>query len=97
MVKSIPRKTAIIIVVYNAYEYVKICFESLLNDIDSHHEIIIVDNNSDKITKDYLLSLKPHEQIKLIMNKISKSKLNSIFNYSSHFKNVNLIFKRVFK
>ncbi|MDC0054363.1 adenylosuccinate lyase [Candidatus Pelagibacter sp.] len=34
---------------------------------------------------------------KLIMNKISKSKLNSIFNYSSHFKNVNLIFKRVFK
>ncbi len=34
---------------------------------------------------------------KLIMNKISKSKLNSIFNYSSHFKNVNLIFRRVFK
>ena len=34
---------------------------------------------------------------RLIMSKISKSKLNSIFNYSSHFKNVNLIFKRVFK
>jgi len=34
---------------------------------------------------------------KLIMSKISKSKLISIFNYSSHFKNVNLIFKRVFK
>ncbi len=34
---------------------------------------------------------------KLIMSKISKSKLNSIFNYSSHFKNVNLIFRRVFK
>ena len=34
---------------------------------------------------------------KFIMNKISKSKLNSIFKYSSHFKNVNLIFKRVFK
>ena len=33
----------------------------------------------------------------LIMSKISKSKLNSIFNYSSHFKNINLIFKRVFK
>ena len=33
----------------------------------------------------------------LIMSKIGKSKLNSIFNYSSHFKNVNLIFKRVFK
>ena len=34
---------------------------------------------------------------KFLMSKISKSKLNSIFNYSSHFKNVNLIFKRVFK
>ena len=34
---------------------------------------------------------------KLIISKISKSKLNSIFNYSSHFKNVNLIFRRVFK
>ena len=34
---------------------------------------------------------------KFMMSKISKSKLNSIFNYSSHFKNVNLIFKRVFK
>jgi len=34
---------------------------------------------------------------KLIMSKISKSKLNSIFNYSSHFKNVNLIFRRVIK
>ncbi len=33
---------------------------------------------------------------KFLMSKISKSKLNSIFNYSSHFKNVNLIFKRVF-
>ena len=33
---------------------------------------------------------------KFIMSKISKSKINSIFNYSSHFKNVNLIFKRVF-
>ncbi len=34
---------------------------------------------------------------KFIMSKINKSKLNSIFNYSTHFKNVNLIFKRVFR
>jgi len=34
---------------------------------------------------------------KFIMNKISFKKLKDIFNYSSHFKNVNLIFKRVFK
>ena len=34
---------------------------------------------------------------KFIMTKISSKKLNAIFNYSSHFKNVDLIFNRVFK
>ena len=34
---------------------------------------------------------------KFIMTKISSNKLNSIFSYSSHFKNIDLIFKRVFK
>ncbi|MDC0215961.1 adenylosuccinate lyase [Candidatus Pelagibacter sp.] len=34
---------------------------------------------------------------KFIMSKISQKKLKTIFNYSSHFKNINLIFKRVFK
>ena len=33
---------------------------------------------------------------KYIMSKISPKKLKSIFSYSKHFKNVNLIFKRVF-
>ena len=34
---------------------------------------------------------------KSIMGKISQKKLKAIFNYSSHFKNINLIFRRVFK
>ena len=34
---------------------------------------------------------------KYIMKRISQKKLRSIFSYSKHFKNVNLIFKRVFK
>ena len=34
---------------------------------------------------------------KLIMSKISIKRLKSIFSYSKHFKNVNLIFRRVFK
>ena len=34
---------------------------------------------------------------KFIMTKISQKKLKSIFSYSKHFKNVNLIFRRVFK
>jgi len=31
------------------------------------------------------------------MTKISTKKLKAIFNYSSHFKNIDLIFRRVFK
>ena len=34
---------------------------------------------------------------RLIMSKITSKKLKSIFSYSKHFKNVNLIFRRVFK
>ena len=34
---------------------------------------------------------------KFIMSKISTKRLKSIFNYSKHFNNVNLIFRRVFK
>jgi adenylosuccinate lyase len=34
---------------------------------------------------------------KLIMNKISPKKLKRIFSYSKHFKNINLIFNRVFR
>ena len=34
---------------------------------------------------------------KYIMSKISPKKLRSIFSYSKHFKNVNFIFRRVFK
>jgi len=34
---------------------------------------------------------------KYIMSKISQKKIKTIFSYSKHFKNVNLIFKRVFK
>ena len=33
---------------------------------------------------------------KFIMSKIYPKKLKSIFNYSSHYKNINLIFRRVF-
>ena len=34
---------------------------------------------------------------KFITSKISEKKVNSIFNYKKHFKNVNYIFRRVFK
>jgi adenylosuccinate lyase len=34
---------------------------------------------------------------KYIMSKISTKRLRAIFNYAKHFKNVNLIFRRVFR
>ena len=34
---------------------------------------------------------------KYIMSKIPPKKLRTIFSYAKHFKNVNLIFRRVFK
>ena len=34
---------------------------------------------------------------KFIMSKITSKRLKSIFSYAKHFKNVNLIFRRVFK
>ena len=34
---------------------------------------------------------------KLIMSKISINKLRSIFSYTKHFKNINFIFRRVFR
>ena len=34
---------------------------------------------------------------KNITNKVSEKKINNIITYSKHFKNVNYIFKRVFK
>ena len=43
-----------------------------------------------------LFSIK-YQSDKFIMSKISPKKLKEIFSYSKHFKNVNLIFRRVFK
>ena len=34
---------------------------------------------------------------KIIKGKLSKKQIDKIFNYSKHFKNINYIFKRVFK
>ena len=34
---------------------------------------------------------------KIITNSVSNSKINSIFKFSKHLKNINFIFKRVFK
>ncbi len=57
----------------------------------------IVQNYSKKCFSENINLFDLISKDKFIMSKISKSKLSSIFNYSSHFKNINIIFKRVFK
>ena len=57
----------------------------------------IIQNCTKKCFKENLNLLDVILKDKFIMKKISTKKLKSIFNYSSHFKNINLIYKRVFK
>ena len=57
----------------------------------------IVQKNAKKCFAERLDLLSLLLSDKFIISKISPKKLKSIFNYSSHFKNINLIFRRVFK
>jgi adenylosuccinate lyase len=57
----------------------------------------IVQNYAKKCMAENLNLLDVISNDKFIMTKISSKKLKSIFNYSSHFKNIDLIFKRVLR
>ncbi|MDC3036430.1 adenylosuccinate lyase [Candidatus Pelagibacter sp.] len=57
----------------------------------------MVQNYAKKCFKENLDLFNAIQSDKYIMKNISKNKLNNIFSYSRHFKNVNLIFRRVFK
>ena len=57
----------------------------------------IVQNYSKKCFSENLNLLNVLLNDKYVVTKISPKKLKSIFNYLSHFKNIDLIFKRVFK
>jgi len=57
----------------------------------------IVQNYAKKCFSENLNLIDVIRQDKFIMSKISEKKLKTIFSYAKHFKNVNLIFKRVFK
>lgn len=63
------KKTSIIIVTYNALEFIKKLIESLRKYTHPMHEIIIIDNNSQQETKDYLHSLNKYENFKIVFNK----------------------------
>lgn len=59
----------IIICVYNAYEDVKCCIESVLKYTSTPYEIIIVDDNSEELTASYLRGVaEKNINVKLIRN-----------------------------
>ena len=57
----------------------------------------IVQSHAKKCVSQNLNLFEVVKKDNLITNKIPLNKLKKIFNYSSHFKNVNLIFNRIFK
>ena len=57
----------------------------------------LVQNYSKKCFSENLDLFKVIQSDKFIRSKISPKRLKSIFSYSKHFKNINLIFRRVFK
>jgi GT2 family glycosyltransferase len=62
------KQVTIIIVTFNALNYVKNCLESIFKFVKPIHEIIIVDNASDDPTKEYLFSLRDRPNLKIIFN-----------------------------
>jgi len=58
-------KIAIVIVTYNALDFVKICLDSVRRYSTMPHEIIVVDNASESPTRDYL---KQQSDLRLILN-----------------------------
>lgn len=59
----------VIICVYNAYEDVKKCLESVLENTDQPYRVIIVDDNSADLTKNYLIKMaEENSHFKLIRN-----------------------------
>jgi len=70
IIKNIFPKVSIIIPNYNGYPYLKILIESILNKTAyPNYELIIIDNNSNDESKDYLVELSENiNNMKLIFN-----------------------------
>jgi hypothetical protein len=68
--KFLQNKISILFLTYNRYEVTKKCLDSYLKCLENKDilELIILDNNSDSETSDYLISYKKNnEKIKLIL------------------------------
>jgi GT2 family glycosyltransferase len=64
-----PPRASVIVLTWNALEYIRQCADGLLAHTDPRHELIFVDNGSQQETRDYLTRLAAdHEQIQVIFN-----------------------------
>lgn len=68
-------KVSIIIVTFNALDYVKVCLKSLQKTRYKNYEVIAVDNNSDSETKKYLQQVKKE----MLIDKLYLSSENTYF------------------
>ena len=75
----------------------EIMLELTKSGISREKSYAIIQSHAKKCFSQNLNLFEVIKKDKLIMNKISLNKLKKIFNYSSHLKNINLIFNRVFK
>lgn len=63
-----PRFASVIIPSFNKYELLKQAIESILKNNYPQIEIVIVDNASDEITRNYLKEISDKENIRIILN-----------------------------
>ena len=75
----------------------EIMLELTKSGISREKSYAIIQSHAKKCFSQNLNLFEVIKKDKLIMDKISLNKLKKIFNYSSHLKNINLIFNRVFK
>ena len=62
-------KYSIIIPVHNGLKYLPTCIETIINQDYDNYELIISDDNSTDGTKEFLNSLKPNPNIKIVFTK----------------------------
>lgn len=62
----------IIVCVHNALEDVQVCLESVLQDLGPNQRLIVVDDGSSELTRDYLLEVASGAPIVLLRNEVAK-------------------------
>lgn len=62
------KNISIIVLTYNALRHVKLCIESLTNTTDVEYNVVVVDNDSNKDTKNFLQNSLVSDKIDVLCN-----------------------------